>query len=527
MDQHRVLGTSCRSLAVNRRRFLYGALALGASASVLPLGRDVRAATPKRGGHLRLGLAGGATTDSLVPGTLNDDVMRHICWSIRNNLTEIDHTGRLVGELAEIWEVEPGAKRWVFQLRRGITFHSGKTLDAEDVVASLNFHRAADSNSAAKPLLEQVEDIKADGSNKVVITLKAGNADFAVTLTDYNLNILPVKEGQLDVGGTDGTGSYILEAFEPGVRALVRRNPNNWKEGRGHFDSAEITVVGDPVARTNALLTKSVDAVNRLELKTVERMKRPGVKVEEATGTQHYTMPMLTDVAPFDDNNVRLALKYAVDRQALVDKVLFGHGTVANDHPIAPANRYFAADIPQREYDPDKARHYLKQAGLASLRVQLSAADAAFVGAVDAAVLYREAAAKAGIDIEVVREPNDGYWDKVWLKKPWSMSYWTGRPTEDWMFSQAYSAGADWNETHWNHPHFNELLVAARTELDETKRADLYREMQLLVRDEGGAVIPMYANYVWATAGNVSHAERVAANWEMDGNRAIERWWMD
>lgn len=526
MHKLRLSSTVCRSPAVDRRRFLQGALAMGACAAGLALGGRAQAAAPKTGGHLRLGLAGGATTDSLVPGTLNDDVMRHICWSIRNNLTEIDSTGKLVGELAESWEVEPGAKRWVFRLRRGVAFHSGKTLDAEDVVSSLNFHRATDSNSAAKPLLDQVEDIKADGADKVIISLKAGNADFAVTLTDYNLNILPVKDGKLDTSGSDGTGSYILEAFEPGVRALVRRNPNNWKEGRGHFDSAEITVVGDPVARTNALLTKSVDAVNRLELKTVERMKKPGVKVEEATGTQHYTMPMLTDVAPFDDNYVRLALKYAVDRQALVDKVLFGHGTVANDHPIAPANRYFAADIPQREYDPDKARHYLKQAGLSSLKVQLSAADAAFVGAVDAAVLYREAAAKAGIDIEVVREPNDGYWDKVWLKKPWSMSYWTGRPTEDWMFSQAYSAGAAWNETRWNHARFNELLVAARTELDETKRAHMYREMQVLVRDEGGAVIPMYANYVWATADYVAHGDSVAANWEMDGNRAIERWWM-
>lgn len=524
MNQFRALGRL--SDALDRRRFLQGALAIGASASALSLGGQARAAMPKPGGHLHLGLAGGATTDSLVPGTLNDDVMRHICWSIRNNLTEIDPSGALVGELAESWDVGAGAQSWIFQLRQGVTFHSGKTLDAEDVVASLNLHRAADSSSAAKPLLDQVEDIKTDGKDKVVITLKSGNADFAVLLTDYNLNILPVKNGQLEASGTDGTGCYILEAFEPGVRALVRRNPNNWKEGRGHLESAEITVIGDTSARTNALLTKSVDAINRVELKTAERMKASGVRVEEATGTQHYTMPMLTDVAPFDDNNIRLALKYAIDRQALVDKVLFGHGRIANDHPIAPANRYFAAELPQREYDPDKARHYLKQAGLSSLKVQLHAAEAAFGGAVDAAVLYREAAAEAGIEIEVVQEPNDGYWDNVWLKKPWSMSYWTGRPTEDWMFSQAYSADADWNETHWKHDRFNELLVAARTMLDDKNRAEMYREMQLLVRDEGGAVIPMYANYVWAVSDGVAHDESVAANWDMDGNRAIERWWV-
>jgi peptide/nickel transport system substrate-binding protein len=483
-------------------------------------------ATPKMGGHLRLGLAGGATTDTLVPGTHNDDVMRHIVWAIRNNLTEIDNSGQLVGELAESWEVAPGAKHWVFLLRKGVTFHSGKTLDAEDVVASLNLHREPDTKSAAKPLLEQVEELKGDGKDKVIVTLKAGNADFAAILTDYNLYILPAKDGKADIAGKDGTGPYTLESFDPGVSAALKRNPNSWKQGRGHFDSVEITMIADPVARTNALLTRSVDAINRVELKTAGRLQATaGVKLEEATGTQHYTLPMLTDVDPFKDNNVRMALKHAIDRQALVDKILFGHGRVANDHPIAPANRYFAADIPQRDYDPERAKHYLKQAGLSSLKVQLSAAEAAFGGAVDAAVLYRDAAAKAGIDIEVVREPNDGYWDKVWLKKPWCMSYWTGRPTEDWMFSQAYSAEADWNETHWKHDRFNELLVQARAEIDEGKRGAMYREMQLIVRDEGGAVIPMYANYVWATADNLVHDDKVAANWEMDGNRAIERWW--
>lgn len=236
---------------------------------------------------------------------------------------------------------------------------------------------------------------------------------------------------------------------------------------------------------------------------------------------------MHCDTAPFSDVNVRLALKHVIDRQELVDKILLGHGRVANDHPIAPANRYFAAGIPQRTYDPEMAKSLLKKAGVGSLKIQLSASNAAFGGAVDAALLYQASAARAGIEIEVVREPDDGYWDNVWLKKPWSMSYWTGRPTEDWMFSQAYAADATWNESRWKNPRFNELLVAARTELDDAKRREMYGEMQLLCRDDGGAVIPMYANYVWATVAAVAHEETVAANWDLDGNLCIERWWRD
>jgi len=165
----------------------------------------------------------------------------------------------------------------------------------------------------------------------------------------------------------------------------------------------------DPTARTNALTTGEVDVMDRPDLKTASRLgKKPGIVIEETTGYLHYTFPMRTDTAPFDDNNVRMALKHAVNREEIVEKILYGHGTVGNDHPIAPSVAYHAADLEQRQYDPDKAKFYAKKAG--GINVKLSAADAAFAGAVDAATLYKEHAAAAGIEIEVVREPNDGYW---------------------------------------------------------------------------------------------------------------------
>ena len=97
-------------------------------------------------------------------------------------------------------------------------------------------------------------------------------------------------------------------------------------------------------------------------------------------------------------------------------KILRGHGTLGNDHPIAPSVPFWA-DLEQRTYDPDKARHHLKKAGYENVKLDLSAADAAYSGAVDAAVLMKEHLAKAGMDVNVVREPNDGYWSNVWMKK--------------------------------------------------------------------------------------------------------------
>ena len=156
--------------------------------------------------------------------------------------------------------------------------------------------------------------------------------------------------------------------------------------------------------------------------------------------------------------------------------------------------------------------------------MDLSAADAAFAGAVDAAVLYKEHAAPIGIEINVVREPNDGYWSNVWMNKPWGMCYWGGRPTEDWMFSTAYAAGAAWNDSFWNHERFNKLLLLARAELDQTLRREMYVEMQTIVSNEGGVVVPLFNNYVFATSDKITHGE-LAGNWDLDGSKLTERWW--
>ncbi len=283
--------------------------------------------------------------------------------------------------------------------------------------------------------------------------------------------------------------------------------------------------IADVGARTNALTTGEVDWISRCDLKTLSLLKRrPEVAIDEYTGYGHYVFPMMTDRPPFDNNDVRLALKYAIDREEINKKVFLGHAKVGNDNPIAPSVKFAIDPQPKYAYDPDKARFHLKKAGLSSLKVDLSAADAGFNGAVDAAVLYQQHAKAAGIDINVIREPDDGYWDNVWLKKSWCCGYWSGRPTCDWMLTVVYAKGAAWNETHYDNPRFNELLVQARSETDEKKRAGMYAEMQQLIHDNGGVIVLVFNNYVEARSKKLAHGP-IAANWECDGLKIAERWW--
>jgi peptide/nickel transport system substrate-binding protein len=450
--------------------------------------------------------------------------------AVFDSLTEIRADGSLVGELAENWEATPDAKTWTFNLRQGVTFHNGKPFGADDVIASLQMHLGEESKSAAKPIVENIVEMTKMGDHQVQLTLNAGNADLPYLLSDYHILMYPA--GQIDeaIANGIGTGLYQVQSFDPGVRMVATRYPDHYKgDDAGFFDEIEYIAINDNTARMNALMTGQVDAVNRIDFKTESLLRaNPQLSIQEVTGNQHYIFPMLTNVAPFNDVNVRRALKYGINRQELVDKILLGHGKVGNDSPIGPANQYYNADMEQLEYDPDQAKYWLQQAGMDSLNIDLSASSAAFEGAVDAAQLFQASASAGGININVIQEPADGYSSNVWLKKPFCASYWSGRATEDWMFSTAYEEGVPWNDSQWgseDSARFQELLIMARAELDSDKRREQYYEMQQILRDDGGVLVPMFANYVQALNNRIATPETVGNLWQMDNARMAERWW--
>ena len=519
-----------RSQSLNRRQILSGgasaaALVSGMGALVAPSGSAL-ADTPQGGGHLRLGITDSSSDETLDMTLATTIVPGVAAGALYNNLVEVDANNEPIPELAESWEASDDARRWVFTLRQGVEFHNGKSLTAEDVVFSINRHRGEDSQSANKAMFAGVTDVTMDGDRTVAITLADGNADFPFVMADWRSPIYAAGTTDFDSG--IGTGGYQLESFQPGVRIALKRNPNYWKEGRSHVDSVEVIGINDATARNTALLSGEVDVINAPNRQTFsDLISTPGLQGIETQGFAHFTMPMRADTAPFDNNDVRLALKYALDREQLLRIVLSGRGSVGNDHPISPANRFFASELEQRVYDPDKARFHVKQAGLDTLKVELSASPSSWGGAnaIDAVAVFRESAAQAGIDIEIVAEPADGYWSNVWLNKPFCTSYWFGRESEDAVFSLTYAAGAPQNESFWTDERFQSLLLEARAELDVGKRRDMYVEMQQILHETGSSIIPLFNNDLLAANDKVRFG-KVAGNRQLDGLRLIERWWM-
>ncbi len=506
---------------------MVGATALGLSASAASgLWSRAQASTPKKGGHAKFGLLGGNTSDSMDGATYIDTVMICVARACRDSLVEVGQDNSAQPGLAESWEASEDAKTWRFKLRAGVEFSNGKSLTTEDVINSVNTHRGEDSQSGAKGVFSGIADIKADG-DVVEFKLNEGNADFPFLLTDYHMNVAPTVDGKADVLSMHGTGLYQIENFDPGIRISMKRAPNAWQQDKfGFFDSAEVIVISDGTARQNAILTQSVDAINRPDLRAMEVVKRaPHLAIQDVPSNLMFTAPMRVDTEFFNDNNVRMAIKHGINRQELLDKVLFGYGSLGNDNPIGPGFKYHAPDIVQNTYDPDKAKFYMKQAGLDSHTVPLHTSDTAFVGANDAAQLIASSLAGVGINVNVIREPQDGYWSNVWNAKPWCNCYWGSRPVEDMILSIQYLSDAPWNDTVSKDPRVDELITSARAELDETKRAGQYREVQELVSQNFGNVVWAFGSDVAVVNKKISYGQ-IGGGWEMDGGHCIKRWWM-
>ncbi|MBE7185617.1 MAG: ABC transporter substrate-binding protein [Methylobacterium mesophilicum] len=510
---------------LSRRDFLGRAAALGVGAVAAQgmLLNAVRAQGPIKGGLLRAGLQGGEATNTLDPALNLSQVPFNFCKQWGEFLVRLDRKGGLEPRIATEINPSDGGRTWTIKIRDGVEFHDGKTVMAEDVAATLERHADAKSQSGALGVLKDIKTVKASGK-EVVVTLGEADADFPYLMADYHLVIQP-NGGKDKPDAGISAGPYKVSVNEPGVRYGGEKFANYWNiDKQGFADQVEIVVINDPTARMAALQGGQVNFINRVEPKIVDLVKRlPGVQVRNVAGKGYYPFNMFCDTAPFDNNDLRMALKFAMDREGMLKTILRGYGSVGNDFPINKSYPLFADDIEQRAFDPEKAAEFYKKSGHSG-SILLRTSDVAFPGAVDAAQLFQQSCAQAGIQIEIKREPGDGYWSQVWNKQPFSTSYWGGRSTQGQMYSTGYLSTADWNDTRFKNESFDKMLFAARGELDETKRKAIYRDMAVLMRNEGGAIVPFFNEFIDATGRGVEGYENHPEAELMDGYALSECW---
>ncbi|MBN3931206.1 ABC transporter substrate-binding protein [Streptomyces verrucosisporus] len=468
---------------------------------------------PRRGGKLRAAFAGGGANETLDPHLTNLFADAARAKALFDKLADFGSDMSARPRLAERWEPNKTLDRWTVTLREA-KWHDGKPVTAEDVLHS--YRRIADPDRAfrAKASLEPIDldDSRARDERTVEFRLKRPYAEFPNVLAAFGAYI--VRAGADDAGDFGepvGSGPFRHVSFTPGRSLLVKRFDGYW-DGAPHLDELEFTVADEESARINALLGGQVEYAHELN-PTTARAHDGGdrVRIVRLRNSAMQGFVMKTDRAPFDDRRVREAFFLIADRRELVDGALSGAGEIGNDL-FGKGYRYYAGNIPQRKRDLERARRLLREAGHGDgLTVTLDTSPVA-TGFVEAAEIFREQAAEAGVTIEVRVGNADTYWSDTLDSGVLACTRSGTMPIESHI-SQRLLTDSPTNATKWRHKDFDELYRQAQSTAEESERTALYERMQRRLHTEGGFLVWGFADWIVATAPGVRGvAEDAPAN---------------
>ena len=498
-----------------RREVMSWLVASGATiavaGSIITSAQSALAATPKKGGRVSYATDLHGPSDTLDPGlnTSNIDYTRG--RAIYNSLCQINDDLSTRPELAEEYSSNSDNTEWSFKLRKDVKFHDGTPFTADDVIYTMSRHYGEKSTSTAKTLVADVVEWKKIDSHTVKAIMKGPNADLPVILGTPQFKM--IKDGTTDFQNPVGTGPFTLKEFNPGVRSIHVRNEHYWREG-ANADELEIFAITDKVARLSALLSGDIDLMAQLDPKAIKIVEgTDGVGIWSVAAGGYMGICAMTHTSPGNDPDFVKALQYIQRREKIVKSILKGQGTVGNDHPI---NISYGADhcseLPQRVHDLDKAKFHLKKSGITEAELHVAEVSP---GVTDICLLAQREAQKIGLDLQIKKVPNDGYWGAVWMKTPLNVVTWNMRPSANVMLTLAFAPDAPWNDTLWKNDRFGMLLAESRAATDPDKRHEMYCEMQKLISvgtDESpgsGMVIMTHRNYVDAKSDKIEGIGRM------------------
>lgn len=452
--------------------------------------------TPQHGGTIRMGVIGGQQTGSLDPhlSPIGGSIIRG--FAVYNKLWEWDEHMLPRLALAEFAEPNHNASEWTIRLKKGLEFHHGKTVTADDILFSV---RRLTDPKLASPFRHLVQWIDRDRLEKVdPYTVK-------IRFIDSIPGFIALPETWVNFGGivpTDfdpihnpvGAGPYKVKSFIPGQRSVFTRFENYYKADQPYADEFEIIDFKDQVSRLNALLAGQIDIANAITpeyIKILEQAKQ--IQTVRSQTNIHHGFDFNTAKAPFDKVEVRQAFRLIANREELVQKALNGEGRIANDL-YSPQDPVYLSSVAQRQQDIAKAKTLLAQAGYANgLDIELIS----LVGdASKAALVLAEQAKQANVNIRV---------------KQVDSAIFNGPQRSEWQIStNAINVGTPYLSTavvndaplassakiNFNQPEFSELFFKGLSEPDLAKRKYHLHQAQKIQHAQGGLLIWGFSNVI-------------------------------
>ncbi|MGH9171596.1 MAG: ABC transporter substrate-binding protein [Acidimicrobiales bacterium] len=447
--------------------------------------------SPKRGGTITLASTGGGSADTLDANDSVSNLDFARAPQLYDTLMEpgADNVPQL--HLAE--EVTPNsdATLWTIRVKKGIEFHDGKSLTADDVLYTFNRIVSNKFSAASGLAYADLKNAKKLDTYTLQIPMTSGYSIFPISLIgNGEMSIVPVGYNPKK---PVGTGPFTVKSFTPGQQSVFAANKNYFVSGEPYADSVVIVDYSDETSQVNALTSGQANCCDQLSIASVDTVKSGGnvANIWEGPGWVPFTMRL--DVAPFNDVNVRQALRLCMNRPEAREVVYGGYGFLGNDI-FGRADPEYDTAIPQRVQDIAQAKSLLKKANQEHLTVTLVTSPIK-TGAVQLAQVLKQQASAAGITINLNSITSTEFFGANYTKWTFAQDWWSGYP---YLRQVGYSmvAGAPWDETHWDDGSYISKYASYYKQalgiVDETKQADIVHEMQMMDWNEGGYIIPAF-----------------------------------
>lgn len=428
------------------------------------------------------------------PAFISSDSEVLVANHVYDYLVDIDPQSNIIPRLATAWAISADGLKYIFTLAEGVTWHDGDPFTAEDVVWTYNRLRDPDIGSPTADLYANIVDVEATDDLEVAFTLAEPNPFFLFDLSDNHALI--IKNGTEDATDFNGTGPFKVTNYSPEDRIEMEANEDYFIEGQPKLSALQVIFFNDETAAIDALRGGQIDLALRMSTSLFQSLQNePGINTLEIPTNGFDLIRLRTDQEPGNNPLVLQALKYATDRDAILQLVQQGYGAIGNDSPVGPLyEAFYAPDVQPPTRDVEEAKALLAEAGYPDgLDLVLYTPDTG--GRPDLAAVLQSQWADANVDIEINVVPESVYYSDAennWLDANLGITGWGSRPYPQFYLDVMLKCDAIWNESHFCDEEFDALATTAGTSLDEAERVEAYRSIQELLAERGPVIIPYY-----------------------------------